>query len=89
MADRLQVNAVTGAWSELQNGENVLSGVHRGGGGVPVGGNFMYEDGHVSWDRFSWLNRFNDPIATIGVGGKGNNDINYFVPADLNGYGPW
>jgi prepilin-type N-terminal cleavage/methylation domain-containing protein len=89
MADRLQVNAVTGIWSEMQNGQNVLSGVHRGSAGVPIGGNFMFEDGHVSWYKFIWQSRFTDPIATIGVGGKGPADINYFVPSDLNGYGPW
>ena len=93
MADRLQMVAATGSWSTsviLTNGQTVVvpMGNHRGSGGVPVGGNFLYEDGHVSWQKFSWPNRFVDPIGTIGKGGVGN-WVNYFVPADLNGYGPW
>lgn len=92
MADRLQMTTA-GSWSDnvtIATGQTLLvpMGTHRGGGGVPVGGNFMYEDGHVSWQKFGWTSRFVDPIGTIGIGGKGNY-INYFVPAESNGYGPW
>lgn len=87
MIDRLQMTS-SGVWYEMQNGQLVASAVHRGGGGVPVGGNFLYEDGHVSWLKFIWLGRFTDPVGTIGVGCKGPYDYNYFVPAGL-GYGPW
>ena len=91
MADRLQMLAATGAWvdTDASSGKSVPSAVHRGGGGVPIGGNFLYEDGHVSWQKFGWNNRFTDPIGTIGMGGRGNTYINYFVPVDLGGYGPW
>jgi len=93
MADRLQMTTA-GSWSEnvtIASGQtlSVQTGAHRGSGGVPVGGNFLYEDGHVSWQKFSFINRFTDPIGTIGIGGKGGNHINFFVPVELNGYGPW
>jgi prepilin-type N-terminal cleavage/methylation domain-containing protein len=85
MADRLQMMAGTGAWID----SGVPSAVHRGNGNVPTGGNFLYEDGSVIWKKFSWQNRFTDPVGSIGIGGKGNTYVNYFVPADLGGYGPW
>ena len=93
MADRLQMTTA-GAWSEsvtIASGQTLVvpTGAHRGGGAVPLGGNFLYEDGSVSWQKFAWASRFVDPIATIGIGGKGSDHINYFVPVEMNGYGPW
>lgn len=85
--DRLQCTTA-GLWTESANGQTVPSGVHRNNSGVPTGGNFLYEDGSVSWTKFAWLGRFTDPTGTIGIGARGGNDINYFVPAGL-GYGPW
>ena len=92
MIDRLQCTTA-GAWTESvvqANGQTITAptSVHRNGSGVPTGANFLYEDGGVSWLKFGWLNRFTDPTGTIGIGGLGNNDINYFVPAGL-GTGPW
>jgi prepilin-type N-terminal cleavage/methylation domain-containing protein len=92
MIDRLQCTTA-GAWTEAvaqANGQSITAptSVHRNSSGVPVGGNFLYEDGSVSWQKFGWLGRFTDPTSTIGIGGSGNNDINYFVPAGL-GDGPW
>jgi hypothetical protein len=37
------------AWYTDYNGKKVVTGVHRGRGNVPEGGNFLFEDGHVSW----------------------------------------
>ncbi|HTG44951.1 MAG TPA: type II secretion system protein [Verrucomicrobiae bacterium] len=37
------------AWTTDYNGRKVVTGVHRGGRNVPDGGNFLFEDGHVSW----------------------------------------
>ena len=93
MADRLQMTTA-GSWSEnvtIASGQtmSVPTGAHRGSGGVPLGANFLYEDGSVIWQKFAWAGRFVDPITTIGIGGKGADHINYFVPAELNGYGPW
>ena len=87
MVDRLQTPP-SGSWIETINGNNAPSSVHRNNAGVPTGGNFLSEDGSVVWYKFVWQGRFTDPVATIGIGGMGANDINYFVPAGL-GYGPW
>jgi prepilin-type N-terminal cleavage/methylation domain-containing protein len=87
MADRLQMNA-NGTWIDSYNGQTAPSAVHRNSAGVPIGGNFLYEDGSVSWLKFVWLGRFTNPIGSIGIGGSGAGDIDYFVPAGL-GYGPW
>lgn len=56
--------------------------------GVPAGGNFLFEDGSVSWRKFvPPPNQFTDPIGSIGWGGKGGS-YEFFVPADI-GTGPW
>jgi prepilin-type N-terminal cleavage/methylation domain-containing protein len=36
-------------WYTDYNGKKVATGTHRGAKGVPDGGNFLFEDGHVSW----------------------------------------
>jgi hypothetical protein len=87
MMDRIQCTG-SGLWVETRNGQSAPGGVHRNSSGVPTGGNFLYEDGHVSWEKFAWMGRFTDSAGTIGIGAKGNNDIDYFVPARV-GYGPW
>ncbi len=87
MADRLQMAAI-GVWFESIAGQKVPSAAHRARNNVPTGGNFLYEDGSVSWKKFIWKGPFTDPVETIGIGGKGNNDVNYFVPAGP-GFGPW
>jgi prepilin-type N-terminal cleavage/methylation domain-containing protein len=38
------------AWYTPYNGKNVFTGTHRNSKGVPDGGNFLFEDGHVSWN---------------------------------------
>jgi hypothetical protein len=36
-------------WTTDYNGKKVFSAVHRAARGVPEGGNFTFEDGHVEW----------------------------------------
>jgi prepilin-type N-terminal cleavage/methylation domain-containing protein len=94
MVDRLECNyTVNASWTSITiSGVSVPGGVHTKRSGVPSGGNFLYEDGSVSWIKFIWTSRFGDPITSggpIGTGLKGtmvNED--YFVPA-AQGYGPW
>ncbi|HKW28983.1 MAG TPA: prepilin-type N-terminal cleavage/methylation domain-containing protein [Verrucomicrobiae bacterium] len=57
---------------------------HLGSAAIPLGGNFLYEDGGVRWEKF-------DPgncKATIDVGSAGGGWTIFFRPADL-GRGPW
>jgi prepilin-type N-terminal cleavage/methylation domain-containing protein len=37
------------AWYTDIDGKRVQTGTHRGARGVPEGGNFLFEDGHVEW----------------------------------------
>ena len=36
-------------WTMDWNGKKVFTATHRRNRGVPEGGNFTYEDGHVEW----------------------------------------
>jgi prepilin-type N-terminal cleavage/methylation domain-containing protein len=78
MADRLQ------QWgtSWLDNG--ALLSVHRGSGGVPTGGNFLYEDGRVEWHKFNLGNL----QGTISIGVSGGGWTLYYHQAGLTD-GPW
>jgi hypothetical protein len=67
MSDRLQG---LGSWNSGANNGNltwswVPPGVptanHRDRGGVPTGGNFLFEDGHVEWRKFN-LNNARDTV---------------------------
>ena len=87
MADRVLCQP-GGSWYYTSGGVTYPGSVHRAGSGVATGGNFLYEDGSVSWQKFAWLGRFVDPTGTIGIGARGNNEVDYFVPAGP-GDGPW
>jgi prepilin-type N-terminal cleavage/methylation domain-containing protein len=70
----------------------VPSATHRNKFGIPAGGDFLYEDGSVSWLKFAWKNTSVDPKTfggAIGLGSRGSirNEL-YFVPTS-QGYGPW
>jgi prepilin-type N-terminal cleavage/methylation domain-containing protein len=73
LADRLQG---LGSWSvRLGKGEmswwesswKVPTAVHRGKGNVPLGSNFLFEDGHVEWRNF----KMNNVHGTIDLGSRG------------------
>jgi hypothetical protein len=54
-------------WSTVINGQSVATASHihnDNATGVPAGGNFLFEDGHVKWHRFDSSN----PPATIDLG---------------------
>ena len=88
MTDRLQTSTSATFWVASIDNHSAPQGVHRNGENVPVGDNFLGEDGSVSWSRFVWQGISVDPVATIGIGGRGSSLIDYFVPSGL-GYGPW
>jgi len=75
MGDRLQaigswsVSANKGAgmlWTDTDDAQTVPSANHWDGGkgNVPSGGNFLFEDGHVTWYRFD----VNNARSTVDVG---------------------
>ena len=57
---------------------------HRNSAGIPIGGNFLYEDGSVLWRTFS-LGRY---TTTIDIGSADGGWTVFYHPADL-GPGPW
>ena len=58
------------------------SSSHPGAAGVPSGGNFLFEDGHVEWLRFNGRTNSIAPGAQSGVG------LYYCKPSRI-GDGPW
>jgi hypothetical protein len=80
MADRLQQQGLS--WTESASG--VVLSTHRAKGNVPLGGNFLYEDGHVAWRKFDLGNL----AATINIGIRGGGWNLYFHPMDITA-GPW
>ncbi|HWD93322.1 MAG TPA: prepilin-type N-terminal cleavage/methylation domain-containing protein [Verrucomicrobiae bacterium] len=90
MTDRLLM-AKQSAWSWYWNNGTIIYPVssHRGKGGVPQGGNFLFEDGSVLWNRFVSLGRPPADGGGILVGlYNPSQEINYLIPVD-NGLGPW
>jgi prepilin-type N-terminal cleavage/methylation domain-containing protein len=55
---------------------------HAGKSGVPIGGNFLYEDGHVEWVKFNGNTRLITIAALNGSSGY------YDAPVAI-GSGPW
>ncbi len=61
-------------WTTSYNNRNVACGTHPGAKGVPDGGNFLFEDGHVTW--------WNSRAITLGASSGGSGWQCYFnIPA--------
>ncbi len=70
VCDAIETTA-TGSWSVQFTGQFSYSGPasnHPGKGGVPAGGNFLYEDGHVDWISFKGNTNNIMPSARSGIG---------------------
>jgi prepilin-type N-terminal cleavage/methylation domain-containing protein len=87
LIDRLQAlgnwsvsaNQGTLRWYTQSDGKQVPTAVHRLTGGVPAGGNFLFEDGHVAWRSFSPDN----PRGTVDLGASiGNWQCFFKIPLD-------
>ena len=88
MVDKIQATGdLSGlAWSGNAGvtGRNYPYANHLGSAAIPVGGNFLYEDGSVLWRRFDLGNR----ATTIDAGSAGSGWVIFFRPGDLDP-GPW
>jgi len=91
MSDRLQAvgswstsaNRGTGmSWTDSDAGITVPSASHWDGskGNVPRGGNFLFEDGHVSWYRFD----VNNARATVDVGCAESGWVLFYKVPNIN-----
>jgi prepilin-type N-terminal cleavage/methylation domain-containing protein len=96
MMDKIHeiVGGAYGSWTDNLNGP-VPSSSHYGGGNVPTGGNYLYEDGHVEWLKFKWSGPSKGAAkgSLIGLGcqmpgGGGETYLEYFKPTSLE-FGPW
>ena len=87
MSDRLQAvgtwsisaNKGTVGWSVDYNGKTVASASHRTTGGVPTGGQFLFEDGHTQWYKF----KLSDARSTIDVGSMTGNWVLFYKPPNI------
>ena len=90
MTDILQWSSGAGWYYTATGVATYPQSNHVNKSGVPSGGNFLFEDGSVSWLKFiSFPNQYT-PTKTqvIGTGAFGGGTYYYFVPAST-GYGPW
>jgi len=96
MMDRIHeiVHGTYGSWTDDLNGQVPSSSHPFGGNNTPVGGNYLYEDGHVDWLQFKWAGPSKGAAraSQIGLGcalSAGSKQyLEYFVPVGL-GFGPW
>lgn len=80
MSDHIQESASSWIYTD-----GVPYSPHRGKANVPFGGNFLYEDGHVDWQKFNLANY--KGTINIGILQPGGWTL-YFQPAGLTA-GPW
>lgn len=88
MSDRLQgvgtwnLNGNSGnlTWSATYNGKTAATASHRATGGVPTGGQFLFEDGHADWRNF----KLGNARGSIDVGSMKDNWILFYRPANIS-----
>ena len=87
MTDNMDTYDSPHSWTATFRGTfnyNGPSGNHPGKNNVPVGGNFLFEDGSVQWTTFNGNTNFVSPSAYL----SGNQDVYYNKPTAI-GNGPW
>ncbi len=72
-----------GGWMDPGLGTPYPTCAHRGTGNAPQGANFLFEDAHVTWRKFTPGN-----ANTIAVGADNGTYKYYIRPGDLHP-GPW
>ena len=86
MSDKLQQRS-GGEWNSTINGQDVANSNHTQRG-VPTGGNFLYEDGHVEWRGFKYASLGVVAAASKIQLGTSGNWYQYLKPSDVD-KGPW
>ena len=87
MMDRLQSTSSMG-WYDAPFGIRYVDSCHAGNNGVPAGGNFLFEDGHVEWRKFSDGNHAGTiDSGSTGPGSQGTY-TDYYRPTEID-KGPW
>jgi len=88
MSDRLQAvgSWIPGSnngfvtWATTFNGVAVKTASHRAKGGVPEGGNFLFEDGRGVWYKFNVKN----VLATVDVGSLSEGWTLFYRPFNIS-----
>jgi len=88
MSDRLQglgtwslgANSGNVTWSAVYNGVTAASASHRINSGVPGGGQFLFEDAHLDWQKFNLINA----RGSVDVGSQTGNWILFYRPANIS-----
>jgi len=88
MSDRMQgygswssaANSGSLTWSATYNGVTAPSASHRTQGGVPQGGEFLFEDGHVEWYGF----KLSNARGTVDVGSSTSGWVLFYRPANIS-----
>jgi len=75
----IAANRGTVTWSTLWNNKTIATANHRDSRGASVGGNLLYEDGHVEWRKFSLSNA----RATIDVGSFAGTWVCFYKPPNI------
>jgi prepilin-type N-terminal cleavage/methylation domain-containing protein len=82
MADAMDTSGGANPWIVSVGSYTGPGANHAGNAGVPTGGNFLYEDGHVSWTKFDGTTKTIEIVAQNGL------QYYYDAPVAL-GVGPW
>jgi prepilin-type N-terminal cleavage/methylation domain-containing protein len=86
MMDKIQQKGTS--WFDSTGGNTAPTSNHLGKGNVPLGGNTLYEDGHVFWLKFIFQATGSATTASqIQIGAQGT-FYQYFKPSELD-KGPW
>jgi hypothetical protein len=84
MSDDMEI--VDGAWTKTVAGATLPTSAHVVKNNLPQGGNFLYEDAHVEWVKYTSDYSTIGPAATLSGNGGPNT---WFLYPVKGGKGPW